>query len=47
MTLLYKVMLNSSIGNSLPLGQSDFGLWFSHKVLTTSAALLKPDTSRA
>lgn len=31
MTLLYKVMLNSSIGNSLPLGQSDFGLWFSHK----------------
>lgn len=31
MTLLYKVMLDSSMGNSLPLGQSDFGLWFSHK----------------
>lgn len=31
MTLLYKVMLDSSIGNSRPLGQSDFGLWFSHK----------------
>lgn len=31
MTLLYKVMLDTSIGNSRPLGQSDFGLWFSHK----------------
>ncbi|VEN63643.1 unnamed protein product [Callosobruchus maculatus] len=31
MVLLYKITLNSSIGNSLPLGQSEFGLWFSHK----------------
>ncbi|MGK3226946.1 diguanylate cyclase [Enterobacter soli] len=31
MTLLYKVMLDSSMGNSRPLGRSDFGLWFSHK----------------
>lgn len=31
MTLLYKVMFDSSIGNSSPLSQSDFGLWFSHK----------------
>ncbi|HEG1685035.1 TPA: diguanylate cyclase [Enterobacter cloacae] len=31
LSLLYKVMLDSSIDNSRPLGQSDFGLWFSHK----------------
>ena len=31
LSLLYKVMLDSSIDNKPPLGQSDFGLWFSHK----------------
>lgn len=31
MDLIYKVMLDAGPGNSLPLGQSDFGLWFNHK----------------
>jgi len=31
MELVYKVMLDGSAGNILPLSQSDFGLWFSHK----------------
>lgn len=31
MDVIYKVMLDSDLGNSLPLSQADFGLWFNHK----------------
>lgn len=31
MDMIYKVLLDSDLGNSLPLSQSDFGLWFNHK----------------
>ena len=31
MDIVYKVMLNSDLGNSLPLSQAEFGLWFNHK----------------
>lgn len=31
MYLIYKVLLDSDLGNSLPLSQADFGLWFNHK----------------
>lgn len=29
--IIYKVVLDADIGNTLPLSQSDFGLWFNHK----------------
>ncbi len=29
--ITYKIVLDTDLGNSLPLGQSDFGLWFNHK----------------
>ncbi|BBQ82899.1 TPA: diguanylate cyclase [Kluyvera ascorbata] len=29
--IIYKVVLDADLGNSLPLNQSDFGLWFNHK----------------
>lgn len=29
--VIYKVVLDGDIGNTLPLSQSDFGLWFNHK----------------
>lgn len=29
--IIYKVVLDSDLGNSMPLSQSDFGLWFNHK----------------
>lgn len=31
MDLIYKIMLDTDPGNNVPLGQSDFGLWFNHK----------------
>lgn len=31
MDIVYKIMLNSDLGNSLPLSQAEFGLWFNHK----------------
>ena len=31
MDIIYKVLLDSDLGNSLPLSQADFGLWFNHK----------------
>lgn len=31
MDVIYKAMLDADLGNSLPLGQADFGLWFNHK----------------
>lgn len=31
MDLIYKVLLDSDLGNSTPLSQADFGLWFNHK----------------
>ncbi|MGU9869949.1 diguanylate cyclase [Kluyvera ascorbata] len=29
--IIYKIVLDSDLGNSMPLSQSDFGLWFNHK----------------
>lgn len=29
--IIYKVLLDSDLGSSLPLSQADFGLWFNHK----------------
>lgn len=29
--VIYKVVLDGDLGNTLPLSQSDFGLWFNHK----------------
>ncbi|HDG1691197.1 TPA: diguanylate cyclase [Kluyvera georgiana] len=29
--IIYKVVLDGDLGNTLPLSQSDFGLWFNHK----------------
>ncbi|HBC9290989.1 TPA: diguanylate cyclase [Escherichia coli] len=29
--VIYKVLLDSDLGSSLPLSQADFGLWFNHK----------------
>lgn len=29
--VIYQVVLDADLGNSLPLSQSDFGLWFNHK----------------
>ncbi|CBG88310.1 diguanylate cyclase [Citrobacter rodentium] len=31
MDIIYKIMLDADFGNSLPLSQADFGLWFNHK----------------
>ncbi|MGP3590086.1 diguanylate cyclase [Vagococcus sp. WN89Y] len=31
MDIIYKIMLDTDLGNSIPLGQADFGLWFNHK----------------
>jgi len=31
MDIIYKVMLDADLGNSVPLSQADFGLWFNHK----------------
>jgi len=31
MDIIYKLMLDTDLGNSIPLGQADFGLWFNHK----------------
>lgn len=31
MDIIYKVLLDSDLGSSLPLSQADFGLWFNHK----------------
>lgn len=31
MDIIYKAMLDADLGNSLPLGQAEFGLWFNHK----------------
>lgn len=42
MVLLYKITLNSSIGNSLPLGQSEFDCGLAIKVGTISAGSLRP-----
>ncbi|EFL0619311.1 diguanylate cyclase [Escherichia coli] len=30
--IIYKILLDSDLGSSLPLSQADFGLWFNHKV---------------
>ena len=29
--IIYKIVLDSDLGTSMPLSQSDFGLWFNHK----------------
>ena len=29
--IIYKILLDSDLGSSLPLSQADFGLWFNHK----------------
>lgn len=31
MDIIYKAMLDADLGNSQPLSQADFGLWFNHK----------------
>ncbi|HAT6802695.1 TPA: diguanylate cyclase [Citrobacter freundii] len=31
MDIIYKVMLDADLGNSVPLSQAEFGLWFNHK----------------
>lgn len=31
MDIIYKIMLDADLGNSMPLSQADFGLWFNHK----------------
>ena len=29
--IIYKILLDSDLGSSLPLSRADFGLWFNHK----------------
>ncbi|RIG58822.1 diguanylate cyclase, partial [Shigella flexneri] len=31
--IIYKVLLDSDLGSSLPLSQADFGLWFNDIIL--------------